>query len=163
MATQATWYGTYGAVAEDRTAARPDTHDERADVHRLRALPNEDVYFYRKAIDNSRLVREADPQSSARCWRVIATTCALTLLLLVLLWPKAYGVLAGYQIESLKAQQQKLLVEHRGLEIDEARLLSPERLEEMAKTQQFIDPAPGQVVYLNPKADGSLAMNVPSK
>lgn len=163
MATQATWYGRYGAVAEEQTAVMPDTREERADAFRLRALPNEDVYFYRKAIDNSRLVRQADPQASARCWRVIATTCALTLLLLVALWPKAYGVLAGYQIESLKSQQQKLRVAHRSLEIEEARLLSPERLEEMAKTQQFIDPAPGQVIYLNPNADGSLAMNVRSK
>ncbi|HSB17532.1 MAG TPA: hypothetical protein VLE22_23990 [Bryobacteraceae bacterium] len=163
MATQATWYGRYGAVAENTTAVMPDAREERADIYRLRALPNEDVYFYRKAIDNSRLIRQANPQASKRCLRMIATTCALTLLLLVMLWPKAYGVLAGYQIESLKAQQQKLAVEHRSLEIEEARLLSPERIEEMAKTQEFIDPAPGQVVYLNPSADGSLAMNVRSK
>ncbi|MEN6535141.1 MAG: hypothetical protein ABFD60_16440 [Bryobacteraceae bacterium] len=163
MATQATWYGRYGVAAEAGVSTAADVRRVRLEAYRLRALPNEDVYFYRKAIDNSRLVRESNPQANARCFRVIATTSALTLLLLVLLWPKAYGIIAGYQIESLKSQQQKLLVEQRALEIKEATLLSPERLEEMAKYQQFIDPAPGQVVHLNPKADGSLAMNVPSK
>lgn len=163
MATQATWYGRYGVAAQTGVSTASDVRRARMEAYRLRALPNEDVYFYRKAIDNSRLVREANPQANARCFRVIATTTALTLLLLMLLWPKAYGIIAGYQIESLKLEQQKLRVEQRALEIEEAKLLSPERLEQMAKYQQFIDPAPGQVVYLNPKADGSLAMNVPSK
>ncbi len=31
------------------------------DAYQLRALPNDDVYFYCKRIDNSRLVRQADP------------------------------------------------------------------------------------------------------
>ncbi len=163
MATQATWYGRYGAAAEAGVSTASDARRVRLEAYRLRALPNEDVYFYRKAIDNSRLVRESNPQANARCFRGIATLVALTALLLGVLWPKAYGFIAGREIESLKSQQRELLVERRALEIEEATLLSPERLEEMAKYQQFIDPAPGQVVYLNPKADGSLAMNVPSK
>jgi regulator of replication initiation timing len=74
-----------------------------------------------------------------------------------------YGMLAGYQIESLKAQQQRLIAEKTTLAVEEARLLSPERLEESAQAQQFIEPAPDQVVFLHPKSDGSLALNVPSK
>ena len=37
-----------------------------ADDYKLRALPNEDVYFYFKKIDNARVVREADPTARAR-------------------------------------------------------------------------------------------------
>ncbi len=55
------------------------------------------------------------------------------------------------------------LAERAELEVAEARLLSPERLERMAQTQEFIDPAPEQVVFLHPKADGALALNVPAQ
>ncbi len=83
----------------------------RTDRHKLLPLPNEHIYLYRKAIDNSRVVRQADPRARAICWRRIATTTAGTLVLVALLWPGMYGMLAGYQIESLKAQQQKLIAE----------------------------------------------------
>ncbi len=72
-------------------------------------------------------------------------------------------VLAGYRIESLKQERQKLANDSTALDLDVAKLLSPARLEELARTQQFVDPAPGQVVYLNPKPDGALALNVPAK
>ena len=88
---------------------------------------------------------------------------ACTFLLVALLWPNVYGMLAGYRIEALKGEQQRLLAERASLELDEARLLSPEKLEELARTQAFIDPAPDQVVYLPPAADGSLAQVTKSK
>jgi hypothetical protein len=163
MATQATFYDRFEAAAEPGLGAQHSTRRGKADPYRLRPLPNEDIYFYRKAIDNSRVVRQADPQARARCWRWIATTSAGTLLLLALLWPNVYGMLAGYQIESLKDKQQSFLAERAELEVAEARLLSPERLEKMARTQEFIDPAPEQVVFLHPQADGSLALNAPSR
>jgi hypothetical protein len=83
--------------------------------------------------------------------------------LTALLWPSAYDRLAGYQIESLKLDQQKLLAQRSALEVQEARLLSPEKLEQLALTQQFVDPGPEQIVFLQPKADGSLALNVPAQ
>jgi len=154
MATQARCLGTPEAASRGR---------DKNDIHPLRTLPNEDIYFFRKAIDNSRIVRKADPQTRKRCWRTIATGAAVTLVLICLLWPNINGVLAGYELEGLKQQRQQLMTEKTSLELEEAALLSPERLEELARMQQFIDPAPQQVVYLNPKADGSLALNIGSK
>jgi len=163
MATQATSYDRFEAAAELEVGARQRPRKEQADPYRLRPLPNESIYFYRKAIDNSRVVRQADPQARSRCWRWIATATASTMFLFALLWPNVCGLLAGYQIESLKAEQQRLLAQRAELEVAEARLLSPERLERMAQTQEFIDPAPEQVVFLQPKADGALALNLPAK
>jgi hypothetical protein len=156
MATQAAMMERYDAEAW----GRPHSRTGGADPHRLRALPNEDVYFYRKQIDNSRVVREADPEARARAWKWLAGTGAATLLLAVMFSPAIYGLLAGYQIEALRAEQQRLIVESDRLMVEETQLLSPQRLEELAKIQEFIDPSPDQVVYLNPKADGSLALNV---
>jgi hypothetical protein len=163
MATQATSYDRFEAAAELEVGARQRPRKEKDDPYRLRPLPNESIYFYRKTIDNSRVVRQADPQARSRCWRWIATATASTMFLFALLWPNVCGLLAGYQIESLKAEQQRLLAQRAELEVAEARLLSPERLERMAQTQEFIDPAPEQVVFLQPKADGALALNLPAK
>ncbi len=129
----------------------------------LPPLPNESIYFFRKPIDNSRVVRHPDRAEGRRCWRWIATATTCTLLLVALLWPGAYGILAGYQIEALKVQQDRLLAERAALDLQEARLLSPEKLEELARAQEFIDPAPNQVVYLPPSPDGALALNAKAR
>jgi hypothetical protein len=157
MATQPNSFESFEADAGRGGAAGARARREKPDPYRLRPVPNEEIYFYRKAIDNSRVIRQADPRARAHCWRWVAMTTAGTLLLAAMLWPNVYGMVAGYQIASLKLQQQRLLAERSSLELAEARLLSPEKLEELALQQHFIDPAPAQVVYLAPKADGSLA------
>ncbi len=163
MATQAASYGRLETDATKWTGAGEAFHREKADPFVLRPFPNEGIFFYRKAIDNSRLVRQADPVARARCWRWIATTCAATLILTALLWPSVYERLAGYQIEALKQRHQDLLAQRSALEVQEAQLLSPVRLEQLAQEEQLVNPAPDQVVFLPPKADGSLALNVSAK
>ncbi len=157
MATQARSYEAFQA-AETAGVRR-----EGADPYRLRPIPNESVYFYRKTIDNSRVVRQADPRGGARCWRWVATTSAITLLLVALLLPDMYGLVAGYRIESLREEQNRLLALKAEVEVQEARVLSPDNLVELADLQEFVDPSPGQVVRLTPAGDGSLAWNARKK
>ena len=54
----------------------------------------------------------------------------------------------GYKLESLRSEEQRLLDERRSLELQEASLLSPERLEKLAKGQNLVTPEAGQVVHL---------------
>lgn len=122
----------------------------------VRALANEDVYFFVKRIDNSRVVRAADPKARGACWKWIASSLTATALVVGLLFPNLYGLLAGYQIETLRQEQRRLQNESAALELEQARLLSPARLEELARMQQFIDPAPQRVVYLDAR-EGTLA------
>lgn len=159
MASLATVYNRFvGAKAYTeagtRVAARRET-----DPYVLRDIANEDIYFFVKDINNSRVVREADPQARGACWKLIATAGLGVLLLIGVLLPSAYGLIAGYQIQTLKQEQQRLLTERAALEVDEAKLLSPRRLEELARMQSFVDPAPQRVVYLEGEKSGSLAMN----
>ena len=74
---------------------------------------------------------------------------AAALLLIGVLLPSAYGLLAGYQIQSLRSEAQRLAGEQASLELQEAKLVSPARMEELARQQQFIDPEPEKVVYLD--------------
>ncbi len=163
MAAQASSFDGDRSRAGWTDAARHAGAGEKAGSYRLPPVPNQEIYFYRKPIDNSRVVRQDDPRARARCWRWIATATAATFLLAGLLWPSAYGMLAGYQVESLKAGEQTLRAELASLEAEAASLLSPERLDEMALEQELIDPAPDQIVHLPPAPDGSLARNMKSK
>jgi cell division protein FtsL len=129
------------------------------DPYLLRALPQEDVFFYSKKIDNSRLEREADPKARGACWSAIGAACLALVLLTSVLAPSAATTLAGYKLESLRAEERRLLNERRVLELQQAELLSPARLEKLASTQNLVTPASGQTVHLDPKVDGKLALN----
>ena len=124
----------------------------------LRALPHEDVFFYSKRIDNSRLVREADPQARGACWSAIGAASVALVLLTSLLAPSVAGTLAGYKLESLRAQEQKLLTERRVLELQEAALLRLDRLEKLARAQNLVEPRSEQIVHLEPTGDAAMAM-----
>jgi hypothetical protein len=117
------------------------------------------VYFFVKKIDNSRVVREADPGARAKSWKFLGGACVSAALLIGMLLPSAYGLIASYQLHTLEQEHQRLVTEKAALEMEEAKLVGPQRLEELAKQQQFIDPTPERVVYLPSKTDASLAMN----
>jgi hypothetical protein len=142
-----------------------ETARSAAGAHRAaRAVPvrtfaNEDIYFFVKRIDNSRVVRQTDPQAGGVCWKMIGSVGAAALLLIGVLLPSAYGLLAGYQIQSLRSEAQRLSGEQASLELQEAKLVSPARMEQLARQQQFIDPEPEKVVYLDSKDGSSLALN----
>ena len=146
-----------GARANENASAR--AHRAPQDPYALRSFANDDIYFFVKEISNVRVVREGDPQARTTCWKLIASAGAAAVLLIGVLLPSAYSLLAGYQIQSLKQEEIRLNNERVTLELEEAKLLSPARLEELARNQRFVDPPPTKVVYLDGKGS-SLAMNV---
>jgi hypothetical protein len=123
----------------------------------VRALPNEDIYFFVKKVDNTRVVREVDPKQRVSCWKTIGGASTAAVLLICLLLPSVYNLLAGYQLNELHRERQRLLARKAALVVREAELLSPERLERLARMQHFIDPEPGKVIVLNPNAEGAVA------
>ncbi len=125
----------------------------------VRPFANEDIFFHVKRIDNSRVVRAADPQARQDCWKMIGSVVVAAVLLIAVLLPGAYSLLAGYQIQTLRAEAHRLANEQASLELQEAKLLSPARMEELARIQQFVDPAPQTVVYLDAQSDVQVAQN----
>ena len=159
MATLANIFNNFiGAGSVVESATRTATRN-MGDLYALRAVPNEDVYFFTKRIDNSRVLRQADPKARARDWKMVGGAGFAAVSLIGMLLPSAYGLMAGYQLSSLKKEQQRLVSERASLELEEARLISAERLQELARIQEFVDPAPDKTVYLTPKNDKSLALN----
>ena len=140
------------AKQQERAQARA-----AADRFQLRALPNDDVYFFVKKIDNSRVVRQADPQVKGQCWSTIGALSVLAVMATGVMIPKLGSVLAGYKLQQLRQEQGTLQEEMRFLEVDEAMLISPARLDELAGKQKLNRPAAGQVFHLQPKDDTAFA------
>ncbi len=134
---------------------------EVADPFQLRSVPGDSIYFFSKRIDNSRLVRQADPKTRTDCWSAIATASILAVIIGTAVSPRIGGILSGYQTEKLRTEQRELTDKRRMLEIEEAQMLSPARLEELAARQQLAVPGPGQEMHLQPR-ESSFAMNVVS-
>jgi hypothetical protein len=142
-----------GAAGRTPAAVRAEK-----DPFRLRSLPLEEVFFYCKKIDNSRLVREADPKAKESCWSAIGVAGVALLFFVGVLAPNLGHILAGYRLEGLRAEERRLMDDRRSLEVREAQLLSPLQLEQLAARHNLTTPQPGQVVHLNGSGNGALAM-----
>jgi hypothetical protein len=157
MATLATILDRF-ITAKSLDQAAPRTRVlEHEDPFEVPAFPNEDVYFYIKRINNAHVLREADPAARRACWKLIGSSLTIAALVIGLLLPGLYGLVAGYRLEALRQEQNRLTLDRATLEYQESKLLDPARLEELAKMQQFVDPEPTKVVYLDSKSDTVLA------
>lgn len=157
MATLANVYNWWFDRGFERAENTHTSGTKAEGRNRVPAFANEDIFFFVKRIDNSGVVRQAEPGARGTCWKLIGSVVAAVVMLVGVMLPSAYSLMAGYQIQSLHQEQQKLAAEAATLELQETALLSPERMQELARTQQFIDPPSQKVIYLDGKG-GSLAM-----
>jgi hypothetical protein len=156
MATLATMLDRFTTPRNSGDGRARDLGNENH--YEVPAFPNEDVYLYVKHIDNSRVLREADPAARQICWRLIGSSFAFAVIVIALLLPSLNRLMAGYKMEALRQERQHLELDRAALELEETKLLSPARLEQLARMQRFVDPAPEAVVYLDgAKSDQILA------
>src|ERR1019366_9026274 len=76
------------------------------DPFQLRALPHEHLFVHKKQIDNTRLVREADPKSRGACWSAIGAACVLAVLLTSGFAPSVATTIAGYKLETRSEERR---------------------------------------------------------
>lgn len=157
MASFATFVNRFVGVSD--LADAPPAVWTRTESPRLRPIANEDVYLFVKRIDNSTVVRAVDPAARrARGHTVVAGFIAAVLVIAGLV-PVAYNTLAGFTIENLRQEQEKLKQERTAVEASEADLLSYSRLEKLAASLNMVDPAPQQVQFLDGKSKSTEARN----
>ena len=147
--------GSRVAVAGAPASAFGGQRDER---FRVRRIPNENIYFFGKTIDNSRVVRERDPKARGNQFRLMAATLGGAALLIAVLLPGAYTFIAGHELQDLQQKRDQLLAQRRHLEVEEAQLLTPARLEKYAENQKLSDPG-NKIVYLPGEKTGTEASN----
>ena len=162
MASLATFINRFVGVQELAEAA-PAVWT-RAESPRLRPIANEDVYLFVKRIDNSAVIRAADPIARRARTRSVTTGFVAALLIIAGLLPSAYNIMAGFHVQSLRQEQEALKQQEAQLDLEQAKLLSYDRLERLANSLKMVDPAPQQVQYLEgkPKAEARNSLPLPA-
>ena len=120
-----------------------------------RAVPADTCYFPQK-IDNSRLVKVADPRERRAQHRLVLVSLLLSAAILASACQRFAIIRAGYRLEELKQQHEQLLEANRQLHLEEASLRDPERVDMIARAQLgFATPVPGQMRPLEPLPDSA--------
>lgn len=108
-----------------------------------------EIYFVQQ-IDNSRVVRVADPRRRREQRLMLAVVGALLALIFAYAWQRFEMVRLGYQMEAAREQAANLEQWNHGLELQQAALRSPARLYTLAEGRLGMQAAqPGQILALD--------------
>jgi len=111
-----------------------------------------EIYF-NKAIDNSRLVKVADPKRAREMAMFSVSVAVLFFFTMVYAWQHLSSIEYGYKIEAQKIEKEALLEQNRSLRLEEASLRDPDRIEQLAMRMGLVAPQAGQVMHLEATAD----------
>jgi cell division protein FtsL len=124
-----------------------------------RYMPGPPEIYFVKAIDNSRLVKAADPRLRREMKIFTVTLAVLFALVMVYVLQHFSAIEYGYKIEALRVQRDSLAEANRALKLEEASLRNPERIDALAKTMGLQMPHAGQVQSMDMSAaEGGLVM-----
>ena len=121
-----------------------------------------EIYFH-KAIDNARLVKVVDPRRKREMAMFVGALALLLALILIFCWQHYSAIEYGYRNEALQQQCDQLLEARRQLQLDEAGLKEPRRIDEQAHQLGLQPPVGGQVVSLDntvPNSGGTVMARV---
>jgi cell division protein FtsL len=118
-----------------------------------RYMPGAPEIYFRKSIDNSRLVRAVDPVVKREMRLFTATVVICFLMALVYLGQHCSSIEYGYKIEDLRGKCDQMAEVNRTLRLEEATLKDPERINALATNMGLGLPAVGQVQRMD-EADG---------
>ena len=108
------------------------------------------------------VVRAVDPAARRARSRTVATGFIAAMLVIAGLVPAAYNTIAGFTLQSLTQEQEKLKQQVAQLDLEQAKLLSYDRLKELAQSLRMVDPAPQQVQYLEGKSTAEARNSLPA-
>jgi hypothetical protein len=157
MATLATFVNRFVGTAE--LAEVQSAVWTRTEAPRLRPIANEDVYLFVKRIDNTAVVRATDPAARVARSRSMLIGFIAVMLVIAGLVPTAYNTTAGFTLQQLRGEQVVLQQQMTHLDAAEAKLLSLDRLQQLAKSLKMTQPAPQQVETLQGKKANTEARN----
>ncbi|HMF91450.1 MAG TPA: cell division protein FtsL [Candidatus Angelobacter sp.] len=111
-------------------------------------------FYFPKTIDNSRVVKIADPQRRRELRLFSASVAALFLLTMFYAWQHFRAIEYGYRIEAQKSERGRLTELNRSLKLEEASLRDPGRIDVLARQMGLRSPDPGQVVRMDTDEPG---------
>jgi cell division protein FtsL len=150
MATMTAGLDMMGTTAARPVRNRPQSIAERNAVRfeaqrAARRGPTLEVFFT-KHIDNSRIVKADDPERRREMKLFTAVMTVLFGLCMVYVWQHFSAIEVGYKIEAQKTQMTQLREQNRELQLSEAQLTQPGRIDRIARQLGMDEPMPGQVI-----------------
>jgi len=127
---------------------------------RARRGPTPEVFFV-KHLDNSRLVKAADPVRVKEMRRFALAMSVLFVVVMLYGWQHFSSIEIGYRVESEKQQLHQLEEQNRQLGLKEAQLCDLNRLDREARGLGMSAPRPGQVVRPEDEVDTGLGAGAP--
>ena len=115
-------------------------------------LGTPEIYF-RKTIDNSRLVKVEDPRREREMRQFGIALILLFVLVMGYALQHFRAIEYGYKIEALRSQRDGLTEMNRALQLEEASLRDPERIDLTARKLGLQPPQPGQVLRMDAVPD----------
>lgn len=114
-----------------------------------------DIYFAQQ-IDNSRVIRVADPSRRREQRVLLIAVMVLFVLGFGYTWQRFEMVSLGYRLQAARTQAASLEQWNRGLELQQAALRNPTRIYSLAQTRLGMQiAAPGQVLAMDTGADAA--------
>ncbi|MGO9345208.1 MAG: cell division protein FtsL [Terriglobales bacterium] len=117
-------------------------------------LGTPEIYF-RKSIDNSRVVKVEDPRRQREMKQFGFALCCLFLLVMGYALQHFRAIEYGYKIEELRSKREDLTNMNRALRLEEASLRDPERIDLTARRLGLQPPQPGQVLRMDATSDAA--------
>jgi len=95
---------------------------------------------------NARMVKEKDRARAKELRRLLICGAAILVPLLVYVWQRVDFLRVSYQVEALKKERQELQEKNKHLSVERSFLMSPDRIERMARKELgLVDPPPSDV------------------
>jgi hypothetical protein len=138
-------------------SARVAEHNARLmalQPRRRRAVRTPEFYLAHH-IDNSRLVKAADPVRTREMRLFTGAMGVLLSLIMVYGLQHFYAIESSYRVEQEKHDLGQLREENRQLRLAQAELSEPGRIDVMARQLGLAAPQPGQVIHPNARLDSS--------
>ena len=129
-----------------RSSSVAERNREKFEEQRSRRRGPTPEMFFTKHIDNSRIVKEDDPERRREMRSFTIAMTMFFMLTMVYVWQHFSAIEVGYRVEAQKTQVEKLREDNRQLRLNEAQLSDPGRIDHIAKQLGLDEPQPGQVV-----------------
>src|SRR5258708_496587 len=107
--------------------------------------------YYVKPVDNSKLVPVFDPRASKQYVVMLFLAAIVFGTIMMAAWQRFDGVEDGYRLEALQNQRQQMMAANRKLQLEEAYLGDPVRIDTIARNELGMSPlSPPQIVAAEP-------------
>jgi cell division protein FtsL len=153
MAACTTTYFEAGRSWSARVAEH-NTHLLAQQPQRRRRVRTPEFHFVRH-IDNSRLVKAADPVRVREMRVFSGALIMLFSLVMIYAMQHFYAIEGGYRVEQEKQMLDQLREDNRQLRLAQAELTQPGRIDMMARQLGLSAPQPGQVIHPTARLDSS--------